>query len=347
MLALRGWALAALAGVPAAPPPAASPGSWEAFLLIERCALPLRLRGAASVVGSGAEASIVDRHGLRETQRVLSAGEQLAAIARLSRERGWKPVALKSARLAIGPPRFDLYDMDLLLEGADGDALVATLRERGYREVGATASTVTLAPSRAGVPVDLHRALEPPPDPSGFRDRAAPLEELAGVWRLAPADHLAHHLAHMTIRHPERRGRIRDLLILADGLSELSPGEREELPRRVARPAERTAVAATIAAAERIAAGTWRRDPFADDAAALYWAATRLRIVDRWGVGAYLRDHALRYRCAPSVAAALARDLGAARRARPGFSFALPLAGRLLAAAAGGLIGLRARRIPR
>ena len=132
-LALRGWALAVLAGRAGAPP-GVTADAWSLFLACERCALPLSAalsRSGVSVEGAGAEA--LRAQATRETQRVLLARGQLRKIGALLEARGWTAALLKGGAAVAGPEPVDLADLDLLVPSAISEAVAAALDQAGHR----------------------------------------------------------------------------------------------------------------------------------------------------------------------------------------------------------------------
>ena len=57
-----------------------------------------------------------------------------------------------------------------------------------------------------------------------------------GLFRLVPGDHLFHVLFHNVVQHAYARGRIRDLLTIADAATQCAPPELEAVLRRFTVP---------------------------------------------------------------------------------------------------------------
>jgi hypothetical protein len=165
---------------------------WRLFLRVERCAWPL----SQFLEETGFETVLPDdfRDILRaeadwEWQRIASAKRQLHAVGAWALGNECRPIVLKGGLSVIGNAPLDLNDLDILLPRSDGDRLFNALIEDGYH-------------------------------PPGGAGRFCP-----GLWRLAPADHLWHVLIHNVGKHPERRGRIRDLLLLRSAIDACSPDD--------------------------------------------------------------------------------------------------------------------------
>lgn len=277
-LRVRGWALGVLAGAGDAAPPAASAEGWRAFLAAEGCALPLRARLAAPLPAPAGE--VLDAAAAAELRRVLSARGQLRLLGRMAERRGWRLVVLKGGAHAHDDrAAVDLVDVDVLGRAGELDELAAMLREQGYRQVSPPSSHGAgdwAAPG--GIQVELHHAV---PGVEPFHpvwDRIVPA---GALWRLHPADHLWHLLVHAVVQHPDRRGRLRDLLLMAAALEGCDAASREEVARRIAADPYAEALRASLEIAGSLAEGTAPpADPFPTVAATRYlvmgWKRGRL-----------------------------------------------------------------------
>lgn len=170
-----------------------------------------------------------------EAQTVLSARSQLQEVAALADRNGWRVAVLKGGVLAADETAVDLLDIDLLAPPAEARALAAVLEGAGYEPKG-PASRLHL-PKRhrpGGLPIEIHVATDPiagPVDAAVWR-RLRPFGSAPGLWRLAPPDHLWHLLVHLAVKHPHRRGSIRDLLLVHAAAHECTPDEVERVRHR-------------------------------------------------------------------------------------------------------------------
>jgi hypothetical protein len=269
-LALRNWALSALATkrtAPALPPPAGEP-AWRIFLQSERCAAVLKSRLTQPH-------PVLDLFAAREARRVLLARAELGTIASVARAEGLRVVVLKGGvPVADGVDVLDLDDVDVLAEPAHVKTLAAALEGRGYRVHGfRSAHSLRSRVGPGGFPVEIHLSLSyagEPPAP-GLWERIRPLPD--GLWVLGPADHAWYVLTHAAVLHPERRGRLRELLQVADALQRCGDAERAEIGRLTQRSPLAGLLQATLALAEAFLGGPLAPDPFPPV------AATRLAMV--------------------------------------------------------------------
>ena len=272
-LALRRWALATLAR-PAhgAAPPAVSAAAWDVFLRVERCALALAEVGRRTLRGAALDA--LRARVMVEAQRVLAARAQLADVADAAARNHWKVAALKGAvPLVRGGVAHDLLDLDLWASPGDARALVAALDAAGFAPEGAAAAhRLEVRAAQGMLPLEVHTTVPT------FGNDAGPwtrLQPAGPVWTPAPADHAWLLLLHATEQHPDRRGRIRELLLLGQALEACTPAERAELARRAAGRSHPQVAASHL----RLAAALARRegdpphDPFELTAATGYLLA--------------------------------------------------------------------------
>jgi Uncharacterised nucleotidyltransferase len=288
-LQLRAWALAGLASsAPPPSPPAVSGGAWGVFLRTERCALALSSR-AAPAEGTASEA--LRAQALAESRAVLAARGLLHRAAGIARARGLRLVVLKGGMpLVEGSGGMWLMDVDVLATPADAAVLAGALDEAGYRPHGPAAAhrLPAQASARDHLIVEIHTAV-----PGADRDvwqGVRPAAEGAELLVLHPADHLRHLLLHSVVHHAGRRGRIRDLLLVAHALQRCSADEVEGVRRALEREAEARALAAQLAMARALAAADGRvADAFELTAAGNYlmdlrfgrWRSEQLRELAR------------------------------------------------------------------
>lgn len=232
-LRLRAWALEVLAS-PGPPPPVppASPAAWDLFLRVERVALPL-----SAPLGSGAptagHAEVLRRALLPEMQRTLSARAMLKRIARVAAARGLEVAVLKGGVAVLRGGGPDLVDVDVYASAPQAAVLAEEVDRMGYAEAGVPgAHALKLRAAEDSIPVEIHTRV---PGTHGTpRERLRPAPGYPPLRLLHPADHLWYVLHHATEQHAERRGSLRDLLVLADALDACAPGERAEVERWVA-----------------------------------------------------------------------------------------------------------------
>jgi hypothetical protein len=242
-LRLRAWALGVLAGGDASPAPAADAAAWDVFLAVERCALPLRralgAAGALDLVGPPGRDRL-DRRGTAEAMNLLALRNEAASIARMLGRRGWSAIVPKGgAAVLAGACEVDVQDLDVLVRPEHAHELAAEMDAAGYVHDGPDFAADApnrhqMAPrARPGsIMVEVHFALAPRLEGDPWAG-ALPLP-IAGLLRLAPADHLWNVLAHATLHHPERRGALRDLVVAAAGVRWCGDAELREVERRCA-----------------------------------------------------------------------------------------------------------------
>jgi hypothetical protein len=279
---LRRWALAVLAGAgPQAPewraPREAPARAWRLFLAAERCALPLLRRLAASGTESllppaGAEA--LRAAAAAEVSSALSARLQLVEFGRVSLERGWPLLVLKGGVAAMhDETAVFLSDVDVLARPEHAPDVAAWLEARGYSggsdvpvgKPGAWHLAARRTPH--AVQVEVHYGVRGL-DTAAVRERAVALAGVPGLSRLHPADHLFHMVRHSGVDHPSRRGRIRDLVLVAQAAGECSPAELGAVRALLAALPQRAVLLQALDLAVAVAAGRLERDPFAAAAAA-------------------------------------------------------------------------------
>jgi hypothetical protein len=277
-LDLRDWALGLITedadGSDFPPPPAVDAAAWQLFLAREGCASMLPAGPAA--VGVLA---------VEEARRSLAARAQLGRIAELLVPAGIEAVVLKGGVAAASGGTMELADVDLLV-APEHVREVATLLEsrEGVAPVGADARVggrgmTHLAPRvvEGSLPVEVHFALHHFPDVQEALGRAVPLDGVSGLRRLAPPDHLLHLVVHIALQHPERRGRLRDLVLIRDAVRACTQAERTDVRTRLGDGAATAPVRALMAMAAELAVGGPVHDRFRHTAAARYLLAARGR----------------------------------------------------------------------
>lgn len=229
-LRLRAWALHVLAA-PAAPPPLppASPAAWELFLRVERMAIPLA-NALGAQAPSDEHAAVLSGARMAELQRVLSARAALQQIRGIARRRGLTVAVMKGAVAVLRRGAPDLSDVDVYASAAEAAVLAEEIDRLGYRAVGAPgAHALRLRATPDSLPVEVHTSI---PGTHGAPERRlVPAPSLPELRVLHPADHLWYVLHHATEQHAERRGALRDLLVLADAMDACGPDDRREVDR--------------------------------------------------------------------------------------------------------------------
>jgi hypothetical protein len=153
---------------------------------------------------------------LGEMQRALSARAQILAIGRRAEVLGERVIVLKGGVAAVEGQPLDLLDVDVLARPGAAHVIAGILREQDYRSGNEPEDHRHLAQRTApfSLPVEVHREVPEAADTAVLWERAVTLPNGPGLAKLAAADHLWYLLFHSVVMHPERRGRIRDLLLM-------------------------------------------------------------------------------------------------------------------------------------
>jgi hypothetical protein len=236
-LRLRAWALHALSvAMPVAPPPV-SGEAWLLFLAGERCAVPLleRLRGARMEIPDrlGSEA-------LRESQRVLGARRELRRLDAIAAGHGGAALVLKGGVAVARGLVLDLVDVDVLVPPDRAGSWEEALIEGGWHAIDGSVPRAALRHHHplgahveaGGLRVEIHTRI---PEVGGFEEALARSRPLPGHRTLrspGALDQAWHVLVHATVQHPERRGCIRDLLLLEHSMSEMTAADAASLRAR-------------------------------------------------------------------------------------------------------------------
>jgi hypothetical protein len=198
---------------------------------VERCALAVSAAVGPRRLRDPALATLRARAHV-EAQRVLSARAQLARVGAAAERSGWTLVVLKGAvPLLARHDAPDLMDIDFWGSPGDAHALAAWLDASGFTPEGKPAAhrlAVRTAPET--LPVEIHTAVPGVPAEGAEWGR---LRRAGALWTLAPADHAWHLLVHATEQHLERRGRIRELLLLRLALDDCGEEALDALRLRV------------------------------------------------------------------------------------------------------------------
>jgi len=242
--------------------------AWELFLETEQYVAPLvgRLQHAG-VLGSMPVdvASVLEKRRRHETVRALRARAQLTEIGAAAQERGWSVIVLKGGRAVLEDTSAacPLFDLDLLLPPEHLTEFVAWLDSR-RSSVAATPSTHHLETRYVdgALPVEVHRTIYP--DGGAVPDHvwtgAVRLPD--GLLGLSPVEHTWHILHHATVSHVGRRGRLRDLELISQGLQTCSASERGALQERTVVAGYADSLSGFLRMAEEATAGESVEDRF-------------------------------------------------------------------------------------
>ena len=274
VLRLRSWALAVLTEIDAEPPQAHA-RSHRYFWESERCATPLweKLSGLGSIDDLPDELRQNLLHRVaQEGERIRSVRDQLDTVGQIARSNIWKVAVLKGAvPLAISNAPLDLADLDLLVEPDTAPDLASALDRIGYRATGHSNPRHLRARSRdGGLPLEIHTTLDlsGAPLPRRVWDGLVPIPR-SGLCRLAASEHLWHVLQHVVLDHPERRGLLRELLLLQHAVGECNEAQLSAVRMQIHENDERERFFEVLAEVESIQRGN-ATQPLVDVAARFY-----------------------------------------------------------------------------
>lgn len=272
-----------------------SPVALDLLLRLERCALAVRGRLAElglTQTTAPALLAVINSQATKELQRTLSGRAQLQRIARLAQEHGWKAIVLKGGVTIASGGQVHVQDIDVLMPPKVGTALAALLNTRG--EMSPLHALHHLSPlySDDAVTIEVHHLLPHLTETQELMERAVPLDGMDGLWQLAPVDHVWHMLVHTTIQHPERRGSLRDAVMIAQAISGLTSEEWTTAIQRIEAHAEAAALRPMFVFAREMAAKLLVTDPYARAALRKYTFCHRYD-----GRSTNLRERALRLLC--------------------------------------------------
>ena len=286
---------------------------WRVFLALERCALEVRDvldRAAKDDSAPGPVQDYLRELATRELQRFLSARGQLQRLGALARDEGIRFVVLKGGVEVAERRPVALDDVDLLVGENDLPQLQLILDREGYASWGE--ETDWNPPGRNlpdQVPIDLHRAIRLLDDHERVLARAVP-SSLPGVMKPHSSDRLWHLLVHSVHYHPDRRGRVRDLVLVARAVAECDDRDLSEVESVVRRHPLSEPLRAKMAMGRELARGPIERDRFRDAAVGKYHAALRLESLVRGERTALFRTLVIRSLCADRSFVDELRDLG-------------------------------------
>lgn len=219
--------------------------AWRILLTCECCALPLatRLRQHALLPAlPAATQRRIAAAELAELQRVLAARSTLEALDHACATLGIAAIVLKGGAIAAERRKqpLDLGDVDALVEERDAAALWTRLDALGWRRrsgermravpVRVDANHLeALVPPCEGLPLELHTRLDYQPRSDGdLPPQTRPLADHRALRRLIGDGAFVTVLRHSVVKHPHRRGHLRDLAMLAEALGECG-GETDQI----------------------------------------------------------------------------------------------------------------------
>lgn len=229
-IGLRRWAWSVLAGRGGAMPEG-TPGAWQLFLDREACAAALARIPRVDLPGPvRARASL-------EAQRILLARAELAAVAGAAASAGLSLVPLKGTHALLTPETaYTGKDVDVLARPVDAAAAERALEAGGFAAASFRSYLhVVLTRPGTDLPVELHGTIWPQAALSAddLWNAAAPSGSVPGLRILSPADHLWLSLVHVVAVHPERSGRLRDLLLIRDAAGRCAANDMATVAARI------------------------------------------------------------------------------------------------------------------
>ena len=227
---LRHWAWAALNDRPA-PAPQASPRAWRLVLDREACAVALaRIRGFEIP-------EPVRRRAELEAQQILLARAELAAVASAICSAGLEVIPLKGTRALLAPgTTLTLKDVDVLATPGMTAAAEHALAAAGFVATSRSYLHVVLSRPGTRTPVELHGTIWPEAvvGAADLWAAAPPADPRTGLRALDPSDHLWLCLVHVVAVHPDRGGRLRDLLVIQAAQAECTTSHLAVVSARMA-----------------------------------------------------------------------------------------------------------------
>jgi hypothetical protein len=248
---LRRWAWSVLAGKRRVVPEA-TPGGLQLFLDREACATAL-----ARIPGVDLPGPVRARASL-ESQRILLARAELAAVARAATAAGLSLVPLKGTHALLTPDTaYTGKDVDVLARPIGAGAAERALETAGFAAASYRSYLhVVLTRPGTDLPVELHGTIWPQAalSPDDLWNAATPSGSVPGLRSLSPADHLWLSLVHVVAVHPERSGRLRDLLLIRDAAGRCAVDDMAIVSRRIEAHPSRQALTEELSLAQGQAA---------------------------------------------------------------------------------------------
>lgn len=208
---------------------AADADAWRLFLRVERCALPLRRALTTARLASPPDAPFhaqLAQAARREAARVLVACAHLRTAAAIAAARGIAILVLKGGTLAAASEHaIELHDVDVLVPRHAMADVVDGLKAAGSVETGLTSERVGQSLLSNDMQIEVHDTLgdEASEVDDGLFERSEPLAAVPPLRQLGAYDNLRHVVEHLAIGHPNRRLRLRDLLLVAHAARRCSP----------------------------------------------------------------------------------------------------------------------------
>ena len=194
--------------------------AWELFLRSDRCALPLQTAldaGHGETPGREWAAPLAGA-ARRELARVMVARQHLRQLASIAAATRLRVLLLKGGAAAAGAAPLDLADVDLLVaNAAAAEALAGQLLAQGWTDTDlGGAGRVSHCLIKHDLPIEIHTTLvSGEPQDEGLWERSDEVPGLDPLRQLGPDDALRHVARHVALDHPNRRMRLRDLMLIA------------------------------------------------------------------------------------------------------------------------------------
>lgn len=193
---------------------------WRLFLRVERCALPLsraveRAPDLARLHYPFRDVLTAAAH--REALRVLVVRAHLQTAAELAATLGVLIIVLKGGVLAMGDDPIEMSDVDVLVPEEEAANLAAALEARGWQLLTQNNARVSHVLAARGMDLEIHRSLgfDGGANNAVSLDCSELLETAPPLRQLGSRDHLHHVVQHVALSHPNRRLRLRDLILIA------------------------------------------------------------------------------------------------------------------------------------
>jgi len=253
-LAVRRWVLGYLGGGAASADPTmlkhTSAEAWSLFLRMECCALPLLARFRADRLFSELVEShrvVLDSAATSEMQRVLAARLILRELDAVCDAARLRIIVLKGGAHAADArlEALDLGDVDVLAREGESNVVWRAMLAHGWGPTNAgvdpsvaLGDRIHFAPlqsTRHALRVEVHERFSYGDERTvGGEMQTVPITGTRALDRPVGVNAVLATLAHSVIKHPYRRGHIRDLVLLSAALTSLAPAELSEVRKRVA-----------------------------------------------------------------------------------------------------------------
>jgi hypothetical protein len=224
---------------------------------------------------------VLDRFSTVDLQQTLSARAHLKALAAIARERGWTLVVLKGAVAVSEGVTTHLWDVDVLVRPEHAQPLAREIATRLGLRAESSATQRHLAPLSAQhvLAVEIHQSIDSRRTSLTTQawERIRPLTSVPGLFRLAPPDHVAHMLAHVVVDHPDRRGRLRDTVLLRRAIAECSAEDLEAVRDHLSRSVHARELGEQLDFARAFAGGKPAQDPYELVAFTNFWMSEHLQ----------------------------------------------------------------------